>query len=122
MKASTLVAGLTLSLAIPVAQADCPFHFQAVPRKVVVITSSTDELPKQCHNIYEALSKDNPCELDMESRQNIAREFYLASVEFRNNLNLDECRGTGPKTSRLMSCLVGSADEYAFTNCMGLKN
>ena len=40
-------AGLMLGLTITMAQADCPFYYQAVPRNVVAITSSTGELSAQ---------------------------------------------------------------------------
>jgi hypothetical protein len=122
MTRSKLLAGaMMLDLTTGAAQAgDCPFPYEAVPRKVIVITSE-DDLANQCRNIYEALSKDNPCQLDNASRQGIAREFYRASKGFREALDLNQCRGTGPKTSQLMSCLVSSADEYAFSDCLGLQ-
>lgn len=100
--------------------ASCPFNFQALPRQLVVITSS-DELAPQCNNVYQALGSSNPCELDGPSRWNIASNFYRASREYRQMRNIQDCDGTGPKTSKVMSCLLSSGDEYAFGNCLGIE-
>ena len=109
-----------IALALPAAQAYCPLPFQAVSRNVVII-ASRDDMDSQCRNVYQALSPDNPCELDAPSRNNIATNFYRASREYRHLRGIEDCDGTGPKTSKVMSCLLNTPNEHAFSDCLGIS-
>jgi hypothetical protein len=118
MRKPELLLGLMV-FALSTAQAECPFLHQALPRNVVLI-ASPDEMDPQCRNAYQALSPDNPCDLDTPSRVNIASNFYQAWKEYRKQPGADQCRGTGPKTSQVMSCLINSSNQDAFSDCLGI--